>query len=251
MDAVDLALRRSQMGRSARGFLAAGPKPVAEQGEGYWVALSGAPSADANMALVDRDDAAVRSRVLHVVATSGAPTLLIQAGDAARTPLGEGWAPLGEMPFMASPLPDEHLRRDDRVRPAGPGDLDTVSGLAGDAFGLEREVSDVIGAIVDLRPDQGRMWLLVDGGTPVSTVLSSRVDDAVCVWCMATPARFARRGYGRALLAHVLAVAKHEGASIGLLGATPAGKPLYDATGWVSLEGWQLHANAASAQFSH
>jgi GNAT superfamily N-acetyltransferase len=66
---------------------------------------------------------------------------------------------------------------------------------------------------------------------------------------MATPQRFARRGYGRAILADVLLRAKLEGASIGLLGATPAGKALYDSTGWTTLEDWRmfLTPDAASA----
>jgi predicted acetyltransferase len=67
------------------------------------------------------------------------------------------------------------------------------------------------------------------------------------VWCMATPERFARRSYARALLAHVLHVAAGQGATFGLLAATPAGKPLYDATGWSTLEEWRLHLNSGSA----
>jgi len=53
------------------------------------------------------------------------------------------------------------------------------------------------------------------------------------------------------LLADVLARARLEGASIGLLGATPAGRPLYDATGWTTLEEWQLFLSSDSTQFGH
>lgn len=42
-----------------------------------------------------------------------------------------------------------------------------------------------------------------------------------------------------------------DGAEIGLLGATPAGLPLYEATGWRTVEQWRVFTNAASAQFSH
>jgi hypothetical protein len=92
--------------------------------------------------------------------------------------------------------------------------------------------------------------LLIEDAQAVSTVLTSIVDDAVCVWCMGTPARFARRGYGRSLLTDVLLRAQFEGASIGLLGATQAGKPLYDATGWTTLEQWQLYLKAGPAHQS-
>ena len=36
-----------------------------------------------------------------------------------------------------------------------------------------------------------------------------------------------------------------------LLGATPAGFPLYDGTGWLAFDEWQIFTNATSAQFSH
>lgn len=84
MDEAELSLRRSQMGRSARSFLAAGHRPVEEQGPGYWVALSGASSPDANMALVDSGDSALLVTVLEKVHESGYPTLFMLAGDGRR-----------------------------------------------------------------------------------------------------------------------------------------------------------------------
>jgi hypothetical protein len=53
---------------------------------------------------------------------------------------------------------------------------------------------------------------------------------------------------GRALLGHVLNAARQDGMSVGLLGATPAGKPLYDATDWRTVEEWRLFVNATSVQ---
>ena len=94
-----------------------------------------------------------------------------------------------------------------------------------------------------------KIWVLDEGDVAVSAVLTSMVDDAVTVWSMSTPARFARRGYGRAILADTLLRAKSDGAKVGLLGATPPGKPLYDATGWITLEHWQMFASAESVQF--
>jgi len=67
---------------------------------------------------------------------------------------------------------------------------------------------------------------------------------------MGTPQRFGRRGYGKAILASVLDTAREDGAVLGLLGATPAGLPLYEATGWQTQETWDLFTDATSAQFS-
>lgn len=73
--------------------------------------------------------------------------------------------------------------------------------------------------------------------------------DTFAVWCMSTPERFARRGYGGSLLASVLEQARNRGARTALLGATPAGFPLYEATGWTTFETWDVYTNAESAQF--
>ncbi|MGA2803588.1 MAG: hypothetical protein ABSF89_04240 [Acidimicrobiales bacterium] len=248
MDEAELSLRRSQMGRSARSFLVAGSRCVESQGPGYWVALSGAPSPDANMALVDTSDPAVLAAVVGQVQDSGLPTLIMLAGSGRRGEIGTGWQNVGDMPFMAIALVGAHLRPDGRVRQAGIDDFDTVSELVADSFSLTRDVADFVARILEVGDAAGKIWLLVDGAQAVSTVLTSVVDDAVCVWCMGTPARFARRGYGRGLLNDVLHKAQLEGASIGLLGATPAGKPLYEATGWATLEQWQLFLNTGPAQ---
>jgi GNAT superfamily N-acetyltransferase len=154
------------------------------------------------------------------------------------------------MPFMASDLDADYLGADSRVRQAHSHDVDVVCALMGDAFGLAVELLVDVTAGV-LNDDNGATKILVleEEDVAVSAVLTSLVDDAVTVWCMSTPERFARRGYGRAILADSLQRAKSDGARVGLLGATPAGKPLYDATGWVTLEHWRLFASAESVQF--
>jgi GNAT superfamily N-acetyltransferase len=72
----------------------------------------------------------------------------------------------------------------------------------------------------------------------------------VSQWFLPPAERFSRRGFGRAELAHALLEARSEGAIAGLLGATPAGKALYDRTGWTTLENWRMFASVESAQFS-
>lgn len=51
------------------------------------------------------------------------------------------------------------------------------------------------------------------------------------------------------MIADTMARAGSQGVEVGLLGATPAGKPLYDATGWSTLEDWEIYTNGSSAQF--
>jgi Acetyltransferase (GNAT) domain len=252
MDEAELSLRRSQMGQSVQPWvLASGSQAVGGLGTGHWLMLSGAPSPDVNVALVYDGDPETLANTRHRVETAGYPTLFMLAGPSKATELGSGWQHAGAMPFMLSSLTSEHLHFDTRVRQADAGDFDTVGEIMAEAYGMTREVADVVPNVLRVDQDAIRIWLLFDNGQPVSTVLTAIVDDAVCVWCMGTPARFGRQGYGRSLLADVLLRAKGEGASIGLLGATAAGKPLYEATGWSTLEEWQLFLNAESVQFSH
>jgi predicted GNAT family acetyltransferase len=245
-------MRRDQMGRAAGAMLQGGPAPVVDHGEGYWMALSGALSPDMNMALVSSGGSAAVAGVLDRVTESGTPTLFMLAGECQSEVPGEPWENVGELPFMASALTSDHLVSDPRVRRAGFDDAEVVCQVMAEAFGLGEDLmADVIGGILGDGSGETSIWLLVDDEVPVSAVLTSMVNDAVTVWCMSTPERFGHRGFGRAVLAHALLEAKSDGAIVGLLGATPAGKPLYDRTGWTTLESWRIFASVDSAQFSH
>ncbi len=245
MDEAELATRRSQMGRSVLAFLPTDLQAtVGERAPGYWLAFSGAPSPEVNVVLVDSGDPAVLAHALDRAERSGLPVLFMLAGACRDSDLGTCWQQVGDMPFMMYAFEGGQPVQDSRVHQAGAGDFEAVSQLLADGFGLTRQVADLVAGIAKLRDADARIWLLVDDGSPVSTVVTSSVDDAECVWCMSTPERFARRGYARSLLAHVLSEARGRGAAVGLLGATPAGKPLYDATGWTTLESWQVFTNA-------
>jgi GNAT superfamily N-acetyltransferase len=216
------------------------------------MALSGAPSPDLNMVLVSGGDQSTVDLVVGRVNESEVPTLFMLAGDCEECSLTTEWQPVGEMPFMISDLDSDQLRADPRVRQAVFEDLDLVCSVTGAAFGLASDLlSPVVAGI--LRDEHGstKFWLLQEDQEAVSAVLTSIVDDSVSVFCMSTPERFARRGYGRAILADTLHRAKAQGAKVGLLGATPVGRPLYDATGWRTIETWRMFAIGESVQFGH
>jgi hypothetical protein len=181
--------------RNASGRLdSPGEAGTAQHRQRVWVALSGAPSPDANMALVDSSDPAVLATVLRQIQDSGFPMLFMLAGAGRRSELSAGWQHVGETPFMAFALAGTHPRPDGRVRQADIDDFDIVSELVASSFGLTQEIGDVVAGILEPGDAAGKIWLLVDDARAVSTVLTSIIDDAVCVWCMGTPARFARRG---------------------------------------------------------
>ena len=244
----ELERLRSLMGQSIQGW-AVEPGSVGEVGDGYWAVLSGGPSPDVNIALVWSAAPQAGQRALELVADVGAPALVNLAGDANARGLSDEWRQVGTMPFMAVDLEATPTRADPRVRRAGAADLDAVVDLITESYGMEAEIAAIAVRPVVEKAGPIAFWLLESDGVAVSTVMTSQVEDIVSVWCMGTPERFGRQGYARALLAHVLGVAARQDATFGLLGATPAGKPLYDATGWSTLEEWRLHVNAASVQF--
>ncbi len=243
MDSTELERRRRQMGASIQEWGA-----TSEVGDGYWVALIGLASADANIAFLSTSAPSAAARVLELIRKADVPALILGAGAATEVDLPAPWQRVGSMPFMAATLAGMTLASDPRVRRATPADLDAMTQLMSGAFGIETEVAR--GCIsASFNGKRITMWLLEDAGKPVSCCMTARDEDAVTVWCMSTPEKFARRGYGRAVLAHALAEARADGAEIGLLGATAAGEPLYQSSGWDSLEQWSVFAASASAQF--
>jgi GNAT superfamily N-acetyltransferase len=206
------------------------------------------------MVLVYDDDAELLTEPLAQIDKRGCPSLLMFAGPGKELAgaVPPSYTNVGEMPIMAADLATVPRQPDPRVRKATAADVDTVADLIADAYGFARDIAQLAAAPLEsasMAPMS--IYVLEDDGQVVSTVTACRVEDVVSLWCMGTPERFGRRGYGRALLAAVLQIAYDDGATLGLLGATPAGLPLYEATGWHTEESWDLYADAVSEQFSH
>jgi hypothetical protein len=227
-----------------------GPQPIIDEGAGYWMMLSGSPSADLNVALVTSAEPTTLVGVLEQVIASGFPTLFMVGGDCRSTEIPGSWQHVGDMPFMSLDLDSADIYTDSRVRQATEDDVDDVCSVMGEAFGLSTALlhDPIAHALSDITGPM-KIWLLVQDNIAVSCVVTSPIGDAVTVWCMSTPERFARRGYGRAILADVMQRSRADGATLGLLGATPPGEPLYESTGWITLEHWRIFANVESTLF--
>lgn len=251
MDEAGLAQVRADMG-AVLATIAARIGGLADAGPGWWLGLTGGVAPDLNMALLATPDPEALDGTMAIVDEAGLDALVFLAGPGRelRGRLAPPWVGVGASPVMtrdlASGAPDV---LDPRVRQAGPADAPVVAALLAEAFSL---TVDDTALMVAAAVDGGvvRAWVLEDGGEAVSAVISGHVDDRVSLWAMSTPPRHARRGYGRALLASVLAHARADGARLGMLGATPAGLPLYESTGWRTVEDWEVFTNAASAQFA-
>lgn len=250
---VELARRRTLMGNGACPWLTEAHM-FGLVTASSWTLITGSSAPDLNMFLIHGADPELLTEPLAQIARRGCPSLAMFAGDGKT--LADGlpstYSPVGTMPIMSVDLGSVPRQIDPRVRQATDADADTVTDLLEEAYGLSRDVAALSAAPLT-QPGSGGMsfFLLEEDGRAVSTVTVCRTEDAVSLWCMATPERYGRQGHGRALLGAVLQAAHHDGATLGLLGATPAGLPLYEATGWRIEETWDLYTDAVSEQFSH
>ena len=248
----DEQIRRSTaMGRGILPWTA-GPSMLGRVDDGSWLLLTGSSSPDMNFALLHREDPQALTEALTDIEESGLSALLMHAGEGkALAPLVPSAFPrVGEMPVMSKRLDGPEVD-DERVRRATSADRAAVNELLRAAYGLPQDAIELATSPLEL-PEGGPLsiWVLEEDGEVVSAVTTTRIDDTVGLWTMATPPEQQRKGYGRALLAAVLTEARRDGAALGLLGATAAGLPLYASTGWETDETWDLYVNASSEQFS-
>lgn len=244
---------RSSLGRQLKPWTTFGEMGA---GDNWWTMASGAQSTDANMSLIfDASEESLDS-ALEVVSRVGVPSLALLAGPglghAARLP-ERGFTFAGTMPLMAisldaaqprSVLPDGLEIRKAYVKQ----DTDAVISLLHETFELPLE-----GCAFMVSPEIAKssgiyFWLLLDQGEPVCTVTTTTEKGIFGIWSMATPPSAQRRGYGQALLSHVMQEHEKQGERVGVLGATSAGEPLYRRLGFEVIEYWQVFASGVSSQ---
>jgi GNAT superfamily N-acetyltransferase len=232
--------RRSTLGAST--VLWAGADGVTVDPD-RWVALSGAPSAEYNAALVHGDGEALDQTVQEVL-DAGAPAVVMVAGRAVEE-VGRlearDWISIGSTALMHRDLRGEMpATRASAARRLGQDDQPAVTDLVGEVFGVGPRLASVaISGVVEGR-DGHVLWGAFDPtGTLVSCLATARVRGTVTVWSMATALSARRRGYGAAALSAALASAIADGATSSLLSSSAAGEPLYEALGYRELERWE------------
>ncbi|MGZ4177097.1 MAG: GNAT family N-acetyltransferase [Solirubrobacteraceae bacterium] len=240
LDSVRVQERRATLGASA--VLWAGNAGVTV-GEGWWLALSGAPCVEYNAALVHGDGDVLDATVAEVLA-AGVPAVVMVAGRAAEEAgrlRVRRWTPIGSVALMhldlrsGPPVPPARA-----ARRLGPGDHAAVKALVGEVFGVGRDLAAVAISGVTAGLDGQQLWGAFDrAGTLMSCLATARVADTVTIWSMATARPARRRGYGAAALRTALAAAAAEGATSSLLSSSTAGEHLYRTLGYLELERWQ------------
>jgi GNAT superfamily N-acetyltransferase len=205
--------------------------------------LTGFPTADSNVALVHQNEESALIKIVEQVKKMAVPACVFLADHARAltSNIDESWSFAGTTPFMSLDLEVAELKEDSRVRLALREDFEAVVALMSETFGMDYDTASQGASPLKNPNTKCNIWIIEDDGQPISTAITRRVGDSITLWNMATSPRFVRRGYGRAIMNHALHQARQDGAKTGLLMASDAGKPLYEATGWVSVEDWDVY----------
>lgn len=216
-----------------------------------WLAISGEPHADLNVALVDEGpQAAAQLRAFHqMFQARGVPAIcsLTPAVAAELAPIAQalGLQSAGKMPFMVYDAADIRSGSDRYVilRVASSAELAQVNQVLAEAFAVSLAAMERVHTLSMLAAPGLTLYLAQSAatdpgqpeGTGVSTVATVQTGPVIGVWAMGTAPAYQRQGAGYALLTHVMAEHCQRGAQYFYLMATPVGKLLYERIGFRTL----------------
>ena len=226
-----------------------------------WLALSGEPVPDFNLVYVDEGPAAEEQlrEFGQVIRERALPVLVLLAravaDQLAPTARELGLEYVGTLPLMVYQVEGAPTERPSSEpyqveQVSGEEDLRAVHQLLVSAFGLPLDSIARFYAPSLLAVPDARIFLTRRLGQPISTVTTTGAGEIVGIWSMATPPEQQRQGAGRATLEAAMAYHRAQGTSIFYLGATEAGKPLYERTGFRTLEETPIWVAGHSVQFS-
>jgi len=239
-------------------FLGQAERFEAESRAGVWKTICGEPVADLNYLLVMRETPEAIEAMQAFVADldgRGLPFCCMLAPGKA-----EGLKPACEASGLVYAV-DWPLM----VCPAETAEAVTMDGVdvvpvrtEDDARGMVRVLS---GAFHMPEDSTARALPLATALTPgltifvaradgqvVSTVTATRHGQVVGIWAMGTPPDAQGKGYGKVLLSQVMARYRDAGVEAFFLGATPAGRPLYEKLGYREVARAQVWVRGETSQ---
>lgn len=162
-DERDLVRLRTLHGRSTVAWVGEGLHLVTDT---HWLALSGAPHADYNLALChgpEGGDALVSC--IDTVTARRRPAIIALGGEAKDRvePLTQaGWVPVGSAPLMT--VGTDAGRTDAAVRPLADIELPVAQNLVAETFGLPPDIAEVALTTAPDRVPRRTVWGLFHDG---------------------------------------------------------------------------------------
>jgi hypothetical protein len=218
------------------------PHAKIAQGDGWRICSSDSQFAMLNNALLYTSRKEALAELLATIEANKAPAGIRLAGPAVvhTTALVElGYTNHGGAPFMLwsadSSVDTFTLRADLSIRRLVPTDSDVMNQIYADVYSMTPEM------IADFKPfqfatEQDHTWGLFKDNEMVSLVTAVVFNDTVGIWNMGTPTIHQKNGYGSQLLKWVMKTHTEMGAKNFFLFSSPAGKFLYDKSGWITLD---------------
>jgi ribosomal protein S18 acetylase RimI-like enzyme len=207
-----------------------------EVGETWWLALSGEPSINFNLACSWADDPDLLvSRCLQPVIETRRPAIIMLAGlglSTAATLVDAGWVKIGTSPMMTAAARTRARTFDPSVRFLTSNDLVTARELLVDVFRMDASNARVAMPDTVVERDDMHAWGLFDGPELLGTIMVVNEDRFAVVWSMAVSPHRQREGFGRRLFETVLHQIDGSDVNSLVLSASGAGEGFYRAAGF-------------------
>lgn len=234
-----------------------GPMPRRRVTDRWFFVATGTPHVDMNQgALFGAATAADATALATEVVAAGVPCLL-GCSDGVLERVSD---PLSDAGFLRLPNREAIFWQAGEPAPAEPtpfeirrvrtdADLDAMLSIFEEAHGYSRESITALYGDRLVGDDGFSAWLAWDGMEPVSFTIVIEVRASLSIWEVMTPPRHRRRGAARAVISGALAgVAAHARQRVEetLFWASPAGRPLYEAMGFViadEVDAWAIGAS--------
>ncbi len=156
------------------------------------------------------------------------------------------WMPAAPAALDAPPFDVRRVESD--------GDVGAMQALFEEAHGYEPVLTRTMFGRWLGTDDAASTWIAWDGAEPVSLAIVTSAERSLSLWNVLTPPRHRRRGAGRTVVAAALTAVAARAEDAGepieqtFFWSSPAGRPLYEAMGFVvadNVDAWVLGASEA------
>jgi GNAT superfamily N-acetyltransferase len=211
--------------------------------ETCWVALSGAPTVDFNLALCwGRDGQETIKRMIDELRVARVPGQVMVCGHAlghVQALVDAGWVCVAGLPFMRLELHEETGPAVD-CRQIGAEQIEAARGLLERGAGLPPGMGRVAMPDELLEGDDRFALGLYENDAMVGATALCCEGSTAVGWSFVIAPEMRRRGFGRKLARGTREFCRRRGASEMLCTATNAAEHLYLTDGFETLEHWQV-----------
>lgn len=209
---------------------------------GGWSGFSGESAVEYNLALLRQPERveAARDEILRL----GHPAILMLAGPAlgeAQVLIGSSWVCVGSVTLMSRSLDDlDDVDGGLEARALEPAEWELARAVVSEAFGMPSEMARLALPDAELsRPGRDLWGSFTADGQVAACVGTILIEDAVCLWSVATSPAAQGQGHGAAVVDAALRGATGAGSRLAVVQAAAGAVGFYATRGFATAETWQ------------